>query len=167
MLVPFNKLPSHSRVWIYQSNRPFTADEEKIITSAVADFCTQWSTHGNPLTTSFKVELSYFIILAVDENTAGASGCSIDGSVRILQQLGTQLNIDFLSRSNVAFLIEGDIKLYALHELPTLFKSGTLTPQSITFNNLTPDKLSFEKDWKTVAEKTWLTKYLTKTTLSA
>ena len=167
MLIPFDQLPSHSRVWIYQTNKLISSDEEKIISSVLSEFCAQWSAHGAPLTTSFKIELGHFIILSVDESTAGASGCSIDGSVRVLKELAQQLNIDFFDRTKVAFLVEGEIKLYPLHELPTLFRSASLTASSITFNNLVSDKGGFEKGWKTFVEKTWLAKYLTKTTLSA
>ena len=167
MLIPFDQLPAHSRIWIYQADRPISSEEEKIISSVLSDFCKQWSAHGNPLTTSFKIELGHFIILSVDENTAGASGCSIDGSVRVLKELGQQLNINFFDRTKVAFLVEGEIKLFPLHELATLFKSSTLSAPSVTFNNLTPDKAHFDAEWKVAAEKTWLMKYLTKPTLSA
>lgn len=166
MFTPFIQLPSHSRIWIYQTNRPLSSEEEKIISSVLSEFCSQWSAHGKPLTTSFKIELGHFLILSVDEKTAGASGCSIDGSVRVLKNLGQQLTIDFFDRSKVAFLLEGEIRLFPLHELSTLFKSATLKASSTTFNNLVSDKETFEKAWKTSAEKTWLTKYLTETTLT-
>jgi len=32
-----------------------------------------------------KLEFNRFVILSVDESSAGASGCSIDGSVRVLR----------------------------------------------------------------------------------
>ncbi|MGC4020919.1 MAG: hypothetical protein QM734_02755 [Cyclobacteriaceae bacterium] len=167
MLIPFHQLPAHSRIWIYQTNRSISSTEKKIISSVLSEFCSEWSAHGNPLTTSFKIELGHFIILSVDENTAGASGCSIDGSVRVLKELGQQLNIDFFDRTNIAFLLEGEIRLFPMKELPMLFKTGTLTSSSVTFNNLVPNKSSFEKDWKVSTENSWLAKYLTKTTLSA
>ncbi len=103
MFIPFEKLPPHSRIWVYQSDRPFSVDEEKVISGSLITFCSQWEAHGSPLQTSFKIEYHQFVILAVDESSAGASGCSIDGSVRVLKELGNHLSIDFFDRSLVAF----------------------------------------------------------------
>src|SRR5258707_14866060 len=145
MYFPFAQLPTHSRVWIYQADRSFTDAEEKIISNSLSDFCLQWAAHGVPLETSFTIQHKQFVVLSVNENATGASGCSIDGSVRILKELSQQLGIDFFSRTKIAFLIEGEIKLYSIHELPTLFKSSTLSGSSITFNNLVADKIGFEE----------------------
>lgn len=166
MYIPFEQLPADSRVWIYQAARPFTEAEEKIIFDSLKEFCSQWSAHGDPLQTSFLIRHKQFIVLSVDENSAGASGCSIDGSVRVLKELSQRLNNDFFNRTKVAFSEGGQINLYSLQELPKLFESGVLTSASLTFDNLVPDKGSFEKRWKIEVEKTWLAKYLPKGTLS-
>lgn len=166
MYIPFDQLPPDSRVWIYQADRSFSEAEEEMISNSMKEFCSQWSAHGNPLETSFEVKHSQFIVLGVNENAAGASGCSIDGSVRVLKELAAALKIDFFDRTKVAFLREGEIKLYPVQELPMVFKSGILSGSSITFNNLAPDKNAFEKNWKISVEKSWLAKYLPKGALS-
>ncbi|GHN00156.1 hypothetical protein WSM22_16450 [Cytophagales bacterium WSM2-2] len=166
MHIPFSQLPPDSRIWIYQADRPFSDAEEKIISENLKGFCSRWEAHGNPLQTSFAVEHKQFVVLSVNENTAGASGCSIDGSVRVLKELGQHLNIDFFNRAKVAFLIEDEVRLYSLPELQTLFKTETLNRSSTTFNNLVSDKSAFESSWKTSAEKSWLVKYLPKSALS-
>ncbi len=96
MHVPFEKLPGHSRLWIYQANRPLTADEKEYLTQGLKDLCDQWSAHGVPLRTSFALPFDRFVVLAVDE---GASGCSIDSSVRFLKGLQEKLGIDFFDRT--------------------------------------------------------------------
>src|SRR6478609_8663044 len=149
MFIPFEKLPPHSRVWLYQADRPFSADEEKIISNSLTNFCSCWEAHGNPLQTSFKIEYHQFVILTVDESSAGASGCSIDGSVRVLKELGNQLHVDFFDRSQVAFLENEKIQSYSLVQLKSLFQSGKLTATSQTFNNLVVNKAEMESNWKT------------------
>lgn len=166
MYLPFDQLPSHSRIWIYQADRSFSLEEEKIISETLAGFCTQWEAHGYPLKTSFKIEFRHFIILSVDESAAGASGCSIDGSVRILKELGSQLKIDFFDRAKIAFLIDGKIQAHPLNQLNSLFQSGKLIASTQTFNNLVATKTEWERRWKTTVEKSWLIKYLPKDTLS-
>jgi hypothetical protein len=166
MFVLFEKLPATARIWIYQSNRPLSAEEEKTISSSLQSFCSQWEAHGYPLYTSFKIEYHRFVILSVDESSAGASGCSIDGSVRVLKALGDQLNVNFFDRSNIAFIEDEKIQTYPLIKLKALFESARLTPHSQTFNNLVASKAEWETSWKISAQKSWLTKYLPKDTLS-
>jgi len=166
MYIPFEKLPPHSRIWIYQADRVFSSDEERIISESLMGLCSSWEAHGNALRTSFRIEYHRFAILAVDESLAGTSGCSIDASVRILKQLGNQLKIDFFDRSLVAFLENEKVQSYSLAQLRSLFESGHLRAASQTFNNLVANKGEWEINWKTSIQKTWLTKYLPKNTLS-
>jgi hypothetical protein len=160
MFIPFDTLPSDARLWIYQSDRALNEEEEKFLTSELKAFCEQWQAHGQPLQTSFKIEHHHFVILAVDENYNDASGCSIDGSVRILKSMQQEKDIDFFNRSRVAFLLEGEIKSFPLPELKNLFASGRLAASSPTFNNLVATKSDFDKGWLTTVEKSWLVKYL-------
>jgi len=166
MYVPFEKLPPDARLWIYQAERTFTESEEKVISDSLSQFCSEWSAHGNPLETSFLIRYNRFIILSVNENAADASGCSIDGSVRVLKELSQRFSNDLFNRSKVAFSESGEIKLYSIKELSNLFELGHLTASSVTFDNLVPDKASFDTKWETAVENTWLAKYLPKGTLS-
>ena len=163
MYVPFEHLPDHARLWIYQADRKFSEAEEKVINEELQIFCELWVAHGNPLNTSFKIERAQFLILAVDEGVNGASGCSIDGSVRLLKSLQERMGIDFLSHSKVAFLIDGDIKLIPVRELEQAFTAGILGPGTPTFDLLAGTKGVWERDWILSVEKTWLAKYLPKT----
>ncbi len=166
MFVPFNTLPTNARLWIYQSDRSLNTDEEKFLSSELEQFCEQWKAHGQDLKTSFKIEYHHFVILAVDENYNDASGCSIDGSVRILKSLQEKSSINFLDRGRVAFRFDNEIKTFSLPELKNLFSSGKLTASSQTFNNLVASKSDFDKDWLTTVEKSWLVKYLPKPTVA-
>lgn len=166
MLVPFDTLPANARLWIYQADRPLTLDEEKLLSAELEEFCEQWKAHGQPLKTSFKIEHHHFVILAVDENYNDASGCSIDGSVRILKSLHEKSGINFLDRSKVAFLLDTGIKTFPVTELKNLFSSGRLTAATGTFNNLAATKSDFDKGWLTTVEKSWLVKYLPKTAVA-
>ncbi len=166
MFIPFDTLPSNARLWIYQSDRSLNTDEEKILSSELEQFCEQWKAHGQDLKTSFAIEHHHFVILAVDENYNDASGCSIDGSVRIFKSLQEKTGISFLDRSRVAFRLENEIKTFALPELKNLFSSGRLTASTQTFNNLVATKSDFDKGWLTPVEKSWLVKYLPKPTVA-
>ena len=162
MYIPFNKLAPESRMWIYQANRVLTNEEAELVSTKLKAFCDQWLAHGHPLKTSFKIEYNLFLILAVDENVSGASGCSIDGSVRMLKEFQTQLGIDFLDRSNIAFLVDNTLVLHKLADLKRLFNEGILTGKSASFNNALTLKHELETKWIEKASESWLSKYLPK-----
>ena len=159
MLVSFDQLPDSSRLWVYQSNRPFTQSEEEMISSYLNNFCNRWEVHGKPLAASFKIEYHQFIVLAVDENVNEASGCSIDSSVRVLKEIQSQNSFDLLNRS-VPFLLNEKIALHSIAEAKALLTSGQIGAEAITFNNAVTNKKDFLKGWKVSIKNSWLTKYL-------
>lgn len=164
MLVAFDQLPDDSRLWVYQSNRPFSKSEIEFISKSLTEFCRTWEAHGEPLATSFKIEFDQFVILAVNENVYGASGCSIDGSVRVLKSIQNQLGVDLLNRS-AAFLINDKIVLHSLPEAKSLLANGTIREDTITFNHSVSSKKDFLQSWKISTKNSlWLAKYLPKKT---
>ncbi len=163
MFIPFDSMPGHSRLWIYQANRTLTANDKEHLLPGLRDLCEDWSAHGIPLHTSFTLQFDLFVILAVDEQQQGASGCSIDGSVRYLKSVQSQLGLDFFDRTQTAFLVDGKITLYPIRELKTLFENNTLSEVSIAFNNAISIKSEWETHWKVPAKNSWLKRYLPQT----
>jgi hypothetical protein len=162
MLISFEELSDTSRVWIYQATRIFTAGEESIIAEQLEAFCEQWAAHGHPLKTSFKVVHHQFIILAADESYHLPSGCSIDSSVHVIKSLQTKTGIDFFDRTLIAFKLMDEVKLFPLTRLKDEFTNGTLTPESLSFNNLVATKLEWQNNWLVPAKNSWLARYLPK-----
>lgn len=167
MYVPFETLPAHSRIWIYQANRSLSKQEKQLAEASLQAFCEGWAAHGEALKTSFSIEHDQFIILATDEDYHLPSGCSIDSSVRALKELQTRLGIDFFDRTRVAFLTGDSVVTHPLAVLKTLFEQGDLAKNTITFNNLVPSRGDLAHGWKTPVEKTWLTKYLPNSALAS
>lgn len=126
----------------------------------------QWNAHGEPLKSSFTIEAHQFIIMGVEEDFHSPSGCSIDSSVGVLRQIHQATGVNLLDRSQAAFEINGIVKLIPLSELKAQFQSGTLQPDTITFNTLVATKDELATRWRLPAEKSWLAKYLPKTTLT-
>lgn len=160
MYIDFSLLPDHARLWVYQGDRKFTSSEQNLIEQEAHAFCEQWVAHGNPLKTSYRIDHNQFLILAVDEDFNGASGCSIDGSVHMLKSLQERTGIDFFDRSKVAFLIEDEVKLIPLTGLKNAFAAGTIGATALTFNVLANSKGGWAENWLVAAEKTWLVRYL-------
>jgi len=161
MFVPFDSLPSSSRIWIYQSDRKFSSSEKEILSEALSTFTEQWQVHGQPMKTSFAVLHDQFIVLAADEDFNSASGCSIDGSVRLLKEMGNQLGMDFFNRNLVAFKKEKETILIPVKDLNKKRIEGTWDENTFVFNNLVSSIETLNKNWIAPAGTTWLKRYLT------
>src|SRR5918992_1402536 len=99
MFVPFESLTPASRIWIFQANRRIARGELEVVKSNLREFTEEWAAHGSPLKTSFTIKFDQFIILAADETHESPSGCSIDGSVRVLKKLEQSLGIQLFDRN--------------------------------------------------------------------
>jgi hypothetical protein len=111
------QLPDHSKVWLYQADRAFTATEKEWLQEVLTKFVAEWAAHGTKLTAAGEVVGDYHIVLAVDETAYGASGCSIDTSVRFIKGLGDELGINFFNRLNMLLEIEGELQLVPFLQL--------------------------------------------------
>lgn len=166
MFVPFSEISDQSKVWVYQMSREITASELGEVIATMEGFCSQWQAHGVPMKTSFDIAYNHFLILAVDENEASASGCSVDGLVRVLKELSEKMGIDFFDRTRAAFLINGKVDLYPISRLKELFSTGTLNASVNTFNNLVATKEEYLQNWRVKVADSWLARYLPKSTLA-
>jgi hypothetical protein len=83
--VPFDQLPDDARVWVFASDRPLAGAHAERLLATVDAFLARWSAHGQPLTAARDWASDRFLVVAVDQRDAHASGCSIDGLFRTLQ----------------------------------------------------------------------------------
>lgn len=167
MFIPFEELNAQSRVWIYTGSRALTEAEGKLAEQMLHSFCEQWSAHGQPLQTSFKVEKNQFIAMALDENFESPSGCSIDSSVGVLRKIQIATGVDFLDRSKIPFLLNDSVELIPLSELKARFSNTQLTSESLVINSLSATKGEWGGSMIIPAKKSWLVKYLPKTALTS
>jgi len=155
MFVEFDKMPDTSRIWIYQSNREFSSEEENVIKCNTKKFIDNWTRHGDDLKGSFTMVYNRFLVIAVDENFANVSGCSIDASVRFIQQIQSELNVDLLNKLHIAFKTNDDVNSVSLNDFKSFIASDKITQDTIVFNNLVNTKADFESKWEVPAKESW------------
>ena len=112
-----------SRIWIYQSSSVFNEAEVTHIQQKLNEFTSQWLAHGNKLAALGEVRFNQFIILSVDEMQAGATGCSIDKSVKLIQEIESELSVNLFDRFRVAVLDGENIVSCNQHQFEEL-KNG-------------------------------------------
>ena len=159
MKAVFEEIPDTARLWVYQADRQLDDEEVEKVEKAASKFVESWEAHGNALRSSFKVLHHQFLVLTVDENFNGASGCSIDSSVGLIRFLQESLGINFLDRSKVAHLEGGEVKLAPFTELKSLVNEGLIKRDTMIFDNSIDSMLKFRKSWLTKAEDSWLKRY--------
>jgi hypothetical protein len=160
MFTEYKNLPNNARVWIYQSDREFTAKEIEIVSVKAVDFINQWTRHGDDLKGSFTFKYNQFLILAVDETFNTVSGCSIDSSVRFVQALEKELQLDLMNKMNVTFKDNEHINLVKLADFQRFAKEQKITSETIVFNNMVATKEDFENNWEVPAKESWHKRFL-------
>ncbi|GAA4405316.1 hypothetical protein GCM10023187_23540 [Nibrella viscosa] len=158
MYIDFNQIADNARLWVYQANRPLTPEEVTRVEQALQSALNGWAAHGHPLLSSARVVKNRFVLVAVDENHALPSGCSIDASVHFLQAIGKQLGVDFFDRSVAYIAANGSVQTLTLPQLKAAVAEGVLTPETTVFNNLIAQKADLP-GWKVKAGDTWLKRY--------
>lgn len=146
---------SHSRVWIYQSDRELTASEAQEAQVLLDNFTRNWTAHNNQLLAKAEIRYNRFLILFVDESHAGASGCSIDKSVHFMKQLEQHFGINLFDRFNLAYRDGGTIKSAPRQQFEDLIKEGKINSDTIVFNNLAQTLADLDTRWEVPLKESW------------
>ena len=160
MFVKFENLPTHSRVWIYQSDRKFTTQEEEFISEKAILFIDQWTKHGADLQGSFVIKYNQFLVLAVDEGFNNVSGCSIDSSVRFVQEIEKLLRVDMMNKMNISYREGESINSVKMTIFKEYVKTRKITSKTIVFNNMVSTKQDLITLWEVPLIKSWHKRFL-------
>lgn len=145
----------NSRVWIYQADRELTHAETDQVQQQLNSFTQAWTAHNHQLKATALVQYNRFIILVVDESQAGASGCSIDKSVRFLKELEQQYGINLFDRFNLAYRNGEQVQSAPRAQFEVLVKEGKITPDTIVFNNVIQTLAELKNKWEVPFKQSW------------
>ncbi len=155
-------LPQHfsdrSRVWIYQSNRILSLNEALELETVLVNFVEQWKSHGTPVKGFATLFFGQFIILIADETTAQVSGCSTDGSVRMIKSIEEQFKISLFDRTSLAFLIKEKVQLLPLSQLEYALNNGYITADTLFFDNTITHLSALKQRWIVPVSVSWIAK---------
>ena len=160
MWVNFDELSLDSRVWVFQSNRLLTVDEQNSIDDQLKIFVEQWSTHGAQMHASHILLHNCFVVVAADEQKQAASGCSIDSFTGLFKKFGEQYNLSFFDRFSVAHKSNSEVVISALNDFKKLIRARIVTENTIVFNNLITTKEDLLNKWELPLKESWQKRYL-------
>lgn len=106
----FEEFPDHSKIYLFQSDRPLNSDEMVSLDGKLSEFTKDWASHGDQLMADGKVLNPFFSIVAVNDAAIQPSGCSIDVLTNFLSAFGDERGIDFLDRMKLTIQDGTEIK---------------------------------------------------------
>jgi hypothetical protein len=144
-------LSDASRVWIYQAETKLSEGDLVLIKQACEKFIPAWKAHGTNLEADYRILFDRFICLFVDESGQNATGCSIDSSVRFIQELERALGKGLMQRTTVIYLNDD----HQLKEVEMNEMSGVVNADTLVFNNLVSALGEMKTKWLTPAKDSW------------
>lgn len=150
------QLADDSRVWVYQSSRPFVEKEELEINEQLYQFYVQWETHGKPVKGWAKLLFKQFVVFIADETASKVSGCSTDSSVRIVKSIERQYDVNMFDRMMLTFLVKDKAQMLPVNQVQYALDKGYIGKDTYLFNNLVSTKKELMNEWLVPLNESWL-----------
>jgi hypothetical protein len=158
-IVPFGQLPDSARIWVFGSDRPLVGAPADTLLASVDQFLSEWKAHGVPLKCARDWRHDRFLAVGVDINEENASGCSIDGLFRTLQQLERVTGSRLVGGGRVFYRTDSKVETATREEFVSRVKAGGITGDTPVFDT----SLTQAGDWRTKFEQpateSWASKY--------
>lgn len=130
--------PDQARIWCYVADRTLDTKQILRVTDEMDSFVRQWTAHSRALRAYQTILFDRVLVLGVDQSVAGASGCSIDTSVRAVQTLGEGLGVDFFNR--MIFLTyhsaPASVEAYAREAFAAAYAAGDIDDTTLVVDPL-------------------------------
>ena len=160
MNTEFAKIPQElsddSRVWIFQSSRPFNSKETLEINEQLKNFYLQWQTHGAVVKGWGELLFGNFVVILADETASQVSGCSTDVMTRVIKSLEKQYSVNFFDRLTISFLVDDKVQMLPMSQISYGLEKGFIETDTPLFNNLVATKKALLESWLTPLDKSWL-----------
>lgn len=143
--IPFETMPDDARLWVFAATHPVDAAGERALLDAVDRHLAQWHAHGQPLSCARDWREGRFLAVAVDQRSAGASGCSIDGLFRALRALEPELGTSLTAGGSVFYRApNGEVTAVPRDRFEELAEAGAVDATTPVFDT----SLTTAGDWR-------------------
>jgi len=154
--VPFHSLPSDARIWVFGAATELTPAASERLLDAVDAFLGQWNAHGSPLMCGRDWRDGRFLAVGVDQSTAGASGCSIDGLFRTLARLEPELGTSLLGGGRVYYRDrDGRVNAATRKTFGELAREGSIGPDTPTFDTSVITAVAWREEFERPVRQSW------------
>jgi len=147
--------PENAKVWVYQSNTQLDEDDIGFLKVEVDDFINTWESHGSMLKADFDIFHNLFVVFFVDEEGDRMCGRAQDASVNLMKKMEEQLEVEFLNRMNLAYMVKDKVIPVKMDDFTTLINEGVITDNTLVFNNTVTSKKEFDTIFKAPLKNSW------------
>jgi hypothetical protein len=133
--IDFSDMPDEARLWVFGVGRDLSSAELSELLVSVDGFLDDWAAHGAPLLCARDFRHGRFLLVAVDESSIPASGCSTDSMVRLLREAETRLGTPIVDNTPVWFAGAGGVHRVERAEFRSLAEKGVVSPSTTVFDN--------------------------------
>lgn len=158
-IVPFASLPDSARVWVFASDRELTGAAADTLLAAVDQFLSEWKAHGIPLRCAREWRDDRFLAIGVDVEAENASGCSIDGLFRTLQQLERTIGSRLVGGGRVFYRVGSEIRAATRDEFIERIKRGEVRGETPVFDTSVTGAKAWRTDFEQRAASAWTAPY--------
>jgi len=160
--VPFDTLPDDARVWVFGAAHDLSGPKADRLLGAVDDFLEQWNAHGAPLQCAKEWRDDRFLAIGVDQSTAGASGCSIDGLFRTLARLEPELGTTLLGGSRVYYRdADGRVVAATRKTFNELAREGRVGGDTRVFDTSLTSASGWREEFERPVRESWHAELIT------
>ena len=108
----------------------------------------------------FEIKYKRFIIIALDQDKQSVTGCSIDASVKFIQELENLYSVNLMDKMNVSYK-QGDYVAYkTLTDFKKMAKDKAVSKKTIVFNNLVNSVGEYKQFWEVPASESWHSRFV-------
>jgi hypothetical protein len=155
-LVNFAQLPDDARLWVFGAAAPVDDVDARKLLTAVDGFLAQWKAHGHPLTAAREWRDERFLVVGVDQRTEGASGCSIDGLFRTLQEIERGIGTSLVGGGRVYFRDpHGMVHAVTRTEFERMGRHGDVTGETPVFDTTVTTAGAYRAAFEHAARAGW------------
>jgi hypothetical protein len=134
-LVPFDSLPPSARIWVFAAEPALHGATADHLLASVDAYLAGWKAHGSPLRAARAWQDDRFLIIGVDPTAEQASGCSIDGMFRALQQVEREVGARLVGGGRVFFRDPaGRVAMVPREDLDARIEAGDIGPETPIFD---------------------------------
>jgi hypothetical protein len=157
----FDTLPDDARLWVFGAAADVDDIDAPKLLTAVDLFLEQWAAHGHPLTSARTWRDDRFLVVAVDQRTEGASGCSIDGLFRLLQGLEKAIGTTMVGGGLVYFRDSvGLVHSLSRTDFEYLAKTGGVNGDTPVFDTAVVTAGAYRSGFEKPARDSWQARLL-------
>lgn len=128
-------LPDEARLWCFGADRDLSEDETSILLGRIGTFLGSWKAHAQDLRVGFEWREGRFLLVAVDERQAAASGCSIDALVGQLREIESALGVSLIDGTAIWFRdASGSIRTASRADFRSMAADGIISSDTPVFD---------------------------------